>query len=119
MIVHSLIPEILARSALLKGVLTERYRLLPAHFVKLKQAAEKAQTWADFLGDTLPNAAIRFCLSSEQVASVLVGVRSRDELRSNLDAVNKPPIDGMQLRSARELAVDDEALVDPRTWGIN
>ncbi len=110
---------ILTRSALLKGVLTERYRLLPAHFVKLKQAAEKAQTWADLLGDTLPNAAIRFCLSSEQVASVLVGVRSRDELRSNLDAVNKPLIDGMQLQSAGELAVDDEALVDPRTWGMN
>ena len=110
---------ILVRSALLKGVLTERHRVLPASLLGLRQAAERAQAWADALGDSLPEAAIRFCLCNDHVASVLVGARNVDELRFALTAATKPPIGKKALVAARALTVGDEALVDPRTWEID
>ena len=110
---------VLVRSALLKGVLTDRYRVLPPRLFRLRQAAEKARAWSDALGEPLPQAAIRFCLSNDQVASTLVGVRSMDELRSALVAAGKPPMDSAQLPAPRTLRVDDQALLDPRTWEID
>ena len=110
---------IVVRSALLKGALSERYSQLPAHLQKLREVAEKARKWSIRIDDSLSSTAIRFCLSNNQLATVLLGVRTIEELRMGIDAAAKPIFSRMQLKEAEQLAVkDDESIIDPRKWGI-
>lgn len=108
---------VLIRSAFLKGVLTDRHRHLPARFAALRRAAEKAGKWAEGMGETLPRAALRFCLARGDGASVLAGTRTEGELDDLLATVELPPLTCEALAAAEGLAVNDDALVDPRRWG--
>ena len=109
---------IVVRSALLKGALSERYSQLPAHLQKLREAVEKVRKWSIRIDDSLSNTAIRFCLSNNQLATVLLGVCTIEELRMGIDATAKPIFSRMQLKEAEQLAVNDENIIDPRKWGI-
>jgi aryl-alcohol dehydrogenase-like predicted oxidoreductase len=106
---------VLVRSALLKGVLTNRFRLLPDHLKTLKSAARRAQAWARTMGLDLSQAALRFCSSAAGAGSVLVGVRNQEELESALDAVSAP-LGELAAAVAETLAVKEEQILDPRRW---
>jgi len=110
---------ILVRSALLKGVLSDRRQALPIHLAPLREAAERAAAWAGRHGLSIAEAALRFCLSNPQVASVLIGVRDEPELEAALQAESAPLLEPSWLREAEALAIADAALVDPRRWGID
>ena len=112
---------VLVRSALLKGVLTSRQTQLPRHLSDLAVGARRARDWADSIGDELPRAAMRFCLSRPEVGSVLVGPRpgpGKDEFLQAVDIAAAPPLTDSELASTAELAMDDEGLIDPRNWRI-
>jgi aryl-alcohol dehydrogenase-like predicted oxidoreductase len=106
---------VLVRSALLKGVLTDRFRLLPDHLKTLKSAARRARSWAGELELDLSQAALRFCASTAGAASVLVGVRNQAELHSALQAVSAP-LGELAAAVAETLAVEEEGVLDPRRW---
>lgn len=109
---------LLIRSALLKGVLTDRRGGLPPRLLGLRRAADRADEWARGIGETLPRAALRFCLRREEAASVLVGVRDAGELNDAIEAAGMPPLGAGACAAAERLGVDDDALLDPRGWGI-
>lgn len=109
---------VVVRSALLKGVLSERYRELPASLGALREKADAARAWAAGIDETLPSAALRFCFSAKGVASVLLGVRKIAELEAGIDAALAPPLAAAEQASATVLAAGDDNLIDPRSWGI-
>jgi len=109
---------ILSRSALLKGVLSKKAVALPDQLKALKHAAEKVRSELDCSWSELPEVATRFCLSSQRVSSVLVGVRTREELHQALAAWHAGPLSEDDLKIAPALALNEEFLINPSHWPI-
>lgn len=110
---------ILARSVLLKGALTPRAEHLPDHLssLRLRYRALTALIGAAGLTAATAQVAIAFALAQPAIHAVLIGVRTVDELRQNLDALTVvlPPKLIAQLNILR---LDDANLLNPATWGI-
>ena len=108
---------VLVRSALLKGALTAKAPWLPEALAPLRRAAERVR---DELGagswPTTSAAALRFCLSVPGVSSVLVGVRTLDELEAALDAADEGPLDPAAMACAEGLAIDGDEMLNPSRW---
>ena len=110
---------VVVRSALLKGALSPKAQWLPGPLERVRTAAEKAR---DLLAggswESLPKAAIRFCLSFPAIASVLTGARTAEELQVALDAEAEGPLGDRELADAAALGLDDESLINPRDWPV-
>jgi aryl-alcohol dehydrogenase-like predicted oxidoreductase len=110
---------IVVRSAFLKGALTPKAQWLPEPLAPVRDAAARAR---DLLAggswEALPDAAMRFCLSVPDVASVLTGARTRAELAAAIAAEAAGPLDPSRLAASAQLALDDDALVNPARWPI-
>jgi aryl-alcohol dehydrogenase-like predicted oxidoreductase len=107
---------IIVRSALLKGALTAKGEWLPSGLAPLRLAAERAK---DALGGTwrsLEEAALRFCLSSPVVSTVLTGARTGEELERSLAAAEAGPLPEELLSLTPGLALDDDRLLNPSRW---
>lgn len=110
---------VLARSVLLKGVLTERAEFLPARLDALRDCSRQFRKMAGEagLGEQSVAVAIAFALQNPLVHSVLLGVNSPSELEEGLRAVDlRLPL---ALREALDgMGLHDAALLDPNLWGI-
>lgn len=123
--ISSVLPEakkkeigVLARSVLLKGVLTERVKSLPATMQLLAAASDHAR---ETLGDTwesLPGTGVRFCLSVPGVHSVLMGLRSASELPAALAAEEAGPLPEAILRKTEAIGLTDDKMLDPSHWPL-
>lgn len=109
---------LIVRWALLKGVLTSRRGHLPANLSPLREAADRAERWAEKNGDDLTTGALRFCLAHQEICSVLVGVRTIEELEVALGAAESELLHRHRIDNADRLALDDETLIDPCGWAI-
>jgi len=109
---------ILVRSALLKGVLSKKAESLPPQLNTLKQAADRVRREIDCSWKVLPEIALRFCLSSHQVSSVLIGARKLEELEQGVAAWQAGPLPEDHLRGLSSLALDEDHLVNPCHWPI-
>lgn len=109
---------IIVRSALLKGALTAKAPWLPQELAELRRAAERAKNILAGAWQSLPEAALRFCLSAPQVATVLVGVRTLEELRQALAAAEAGPLSAEMLARTPALALRDEPLLNPSYWPV-
>lgn len=110
---------VVVRSVLLKGALTERADHLPPHLQPLIERSRRfRQRVADAgIGCSPAQAAVAFALANPAIHSVLVGVRSVEEVNDAVQAA------GLHLPSALlaqlgELRLDDNDLLNPGTWGI-
>lgn len=110
---------VMVRSVLLKGALTERADHLPDHLEPLRaQSRRFRQLVAESqLGLTSAQAALAFALAHEQIGSVLVGVRTIEELEDDLVALSTP-LPPALYETLRALRLDDETLINPGVWGI-
>lgn len=110
---------ILARSVLLKGVLTDRADFLPTHLDLLRQRSGMFRRLIPQFGLNCSPAqvAIAFALAQPYLSSVLIGVRTQAELLENLHVlqINLPEA---LLAQLYPLALDDDDLLNPGTWGI-
>lgn len=110
---------VVVRSVLLKGALTERADHLPPHLQPLIDRSRRfRQIVADAkVGCSPAQAAVAFALANPAIHAVLVGVRSVEEVNDAVQAASLqfPPD---LLKRLRELRLDDEALLNPGTWGI-
>jgi aryl-alcohol dehydrogenase-like predicted oxidoreductase len=109
---------VLVRSALLKGVLSVKGRVLQGELGILRQAAERVCEGLKCTWEDLPEVALRFCLSSEDISSVLLGVRTLEELQQGLAAWEQGPLSQACLEAASTLALNEETWVNPSHWGI-
>lgn len=110
---------VMNRSALLKGVLTTRAKWLPDELSALRYASERVINTFGISWDALPETALRFCLSSGFIHTVLVGINSRQELERAISAASENPLDENRLKMAEELGLDDETIVNPSYWAIS
>ena len=108
---------IIVRSALLKGVLTERYRNLPPSLAGIKEDVFKVAGFAEAQGMNLADFALQFCLKSVKDASVLQGVRNEKELASGIESVLSLKLSDEDIKTASAFA-SDSGLIDPRNWDI-
>ncbi len=108
----------LARSVFLKGVLSPRARFLPAHLAPLRRAAERVCRRFGIDLDQLPRLALRFALSAPGIDSVIVGPARPAELDAAVAAWEAGPLAPPQLQAAAGLALADDPLLDPSTWGV-
>ncbi|MGR3317973.1 MAG: aldo/keto reductase [Candidatus Anammoxibacter sp.] len=107
---------IINRSALLKGVLTPRVNWLTSELKPLSNATEKVINSFSISLEHLPELAISFCLSSEFVQTVLIGVSNKDEIDIAINAELNGPLDSDQLEMAGNFAMHNERLLNPSYW---
>ena len=110
---------VLVRSVLLKGALTERADHLPDRLETLRaQSRHFRQLVAEAgIGLSPAQAALALALAQGPIQSVLVGVRTAEELADNLAAL-AVTLSPDLLASLKALRLDDEELLNPGTWGI-
>ena len=108
---------IIARSVLLQGALTERGDYLPDPLTPLRERSRQFRRLAaKALPDWTPaQVALAFALNQSHIGSVLIGVRSAEELEENLRAAETPPAAGA-LDGLLDLRLDDADQLDPRWW---
>jgi aryl-alcohol dehydrogenase-like predicted oxidoreductase len=109
---------IVARSVLLKGVLTQRYHYLPAHLFGLQTAAGELETLAKSIGIGLAELAYRYVLSQVPPHTALVGASAIDELEAAVRFGEAGPLPVHIVERIREIEVANEADLNPATWGV-
>jgi len=107
---------ILTRSTFLRGVLTSRVSTIPSKLAPLREAALSALAKCGKEVTSLAELALRFSLSLDEIASVIIGVRSTEELESNLSDAAPGALPPEQLQTLLNATVADETLVDVRNW---
>ncbi len=108
--------DIVARSVLFKGILSERGKNLhPA----LKDVEQHIKLYKDLLTDSvsdLATLAIKFALSTNQVSSVLIGIDRMEYLRKSLAIVEGGYLEKEILDRAKELQCPDLQFLDLVKW---
>lgn len=109
---------VVARSVLLKGTLTHRYRSLPPELEELRSAAGKMAAIAEAGATGLPEFAYRFVLAHPGVSSALAGTASLEELNATLGYCARGPLPPDSLARVRQITVNDRRQLNPATWPI-
>ncbi|MEO7650868.1 MAG: aldo/keto reductase [Bryobacteraceae bacterium] len=107
---------VLVRSAFLRGVLTPQVASIPEKLGRLRDAALGALKAVGEPVERLAVLALRFAMSAPGVSSVIVGVRSIEELDENLAAVREGRLPAEVLERLAPFALDGEPLVSPPNW---
>lgn len=108
--------ELVVRSVLCKGLMTERRRYLPATFSRIVAAVERLESVAREWGYTLPELAIRFALDTPGVNVVLVGVSNEAELEMALRARDREPLSPEQMEALEKFDCSESDCVHPERW---
>lgn len=106
---------IMARSVLLKGALTKRYKLLDAQLAPLKKCVEQLADIAGSL-DALPSFAYRYVLRREPPHSVLVGTSNPEELRACVAYSTMGPLSDIAVVAAQTVNLEHERWFNPGAW---
>jgi aryl-alcohol dehydrogenase-like predicted oxidoreductase len=106
---------VVCRSVLLRGALSRRYVLLPTALADLHAAIEELTAIVGSV-EALPDAAYRYVLADQRVASALVGTARIDELEVAVQAATAGPLDDTTVRQVRGVAVHDARLLQPALW---
>ena len=107
---------ILTRSTYLRGVLTSQVDSVPEPLAPVRDAALSIFAQARHTVQSLSEMALRFCLSFDEVSSVIIGVRSVQELESNVADAEKGTLPPEQVDQLCQVSVQDERLVDTSNW---
>lgn len=105
---------VVARSVLLKGVLTQRYGLLPPELSALKEAARQLESLASEAGLSFVELAYRYVLSEDVVA--LCGTARLDELNGVIGYAERGPLEADLVQHVRNVAVGERQLLNPANW---
>jgi len=109
---------IMCRSVLLKGVLSPKVQWLPE---ELSVLLERVNELIDLFGlsyDQLPSFSTRYCLSNQQISTVLTGFRTFGELLEAQSSVLSGALPEHILSSATRFTLTDEKYWNPSCWPI-
>ncbi len=106
--------RVVARSVLLKGALTPRYRSLPVELADLQRAAGELDALAHAAGVTLVELAYRYLLSENVLA--LCGTARVEELREVVTFAERGPLDAALVAEIRRVEVVDRRMLNPGNW---
>jgi aryl-alcohol dehydrogenase-like predicted oxidoreductase len=102
---------LMARSVLLRGALSFRYRHLPESLSPVRSAIGRLEA----LGMALPELAYRYVLSGDSAVTALVGTGRREELEQCCAYAARGPLPEDMLRAIRRVEVDTR-LLDLSRW---
>ena len=106
----------ITRSAFLKGIIPSRIEDIPDELEKLVPYKEQAQKVASQMGITVAELALLFVTQNENLTSAILGVDSAEELKQNVDVINKYEKLELHEKQLDKLEVKDVNLIDPRKW---
>ncbi len=106
---------LIARSVLLKGVLTPRYQHLPESLAPLKVAAKKLEALSSM---PLPELAYRYVLSGTQPHTALVGASGIKELEAAVSFAEEGPLPEDVMAKVQAVEMPAETLLNPGTWPV-
>ncbi len=109
---------VVARSVLLKGVLTERYRFLPEELGELKSSVELISALVGTDPERLPEFAYRYVLGNHFVTTALVGTGRLSELQEIVRYADAGPLADEIIGRISEVTVKDRDLLLPWNWPI-
>ena len=107
---------LVARSVLLKGALSSRYRHLPDSLAALKAKVEQMSGLVEGEPDRLPELAYRYVLSASWLQSALVGAGSVGELEAAVAFQEMGPLSADLLAGVRDVPMPDEFYLNPGNW---
>lgn len=108
--------SVLARSVLLKGVLSDRYRTLPPALAILRQCVERLLEISGFSIERLPELAYRYVLSEAGLDCALSGATSLRELEETLQWADAGPLPAEVLSRIRSSVTPPEDILNPANW---
>lgn len=106
---------LIARSVLLRGVLSPAGRSLTGALAALRRAADEFRRAIGASWEELPGAAVAFVLSRPGIGSVLLGPRDSHELRQLLDGAESFASAARGLDGDWDAGLEPE-LLDPSRW---
>jgi aryl-alcohol dehydrogenase-like predicted oxidoreductase len=107
---------IVARSVLLRGVLTHRYQWMPPQLAELRAAILDLESLVGPETTRLPEMAYRYVLAHPAIATALVGTARLDELKEGLDFAARGGLSSELVARIRQIAVQDQSQLNPGTW---
>lgn len=109
--------SLISRSAYFRGILTKKITHLDDNWVFLKNAANKIKNTMNISGwNDLTKLALRFCLSTKGLSTVLVGIRTMDELMFAIEVEKEGKLSNAALKKLSTLRVNDEYWLNPLNW---
>ena len=106
---------LVARSVLLKGVLTPRSAHLPVSLRRLDQTVGELCDAFSITREELPKLAIRFALSSASVSSAVIGAARFQEMVIAAEAAALGPLSPHDMNKLKSIDVPQD-LLDPSGW---
>lgn len=103
--------EVHTRSSFLQGLLLMDRNAIPAKFERWKNHWDKWDEWVLHNNTSRLCACLSYCLSSEEVTKVIVGVDKESQLREIVSMV-----DGQLINSLPDLSSLDPDLINPANW---
>lgn len=107
---------LVARSVLLKGALTDRYRYLPEALSGLKATVQQLERIGTEQSMTLPELAYRYAISYSMPQTALVGTASVEELDQVVDFAASGPLSEDQMKAIRSVPMPDALDLNPGNW---
>jgi 1-deoxyxylulose-5-phosphate synthase len=105
-----------ARSVLLKGALTDRYRHLPAALSSLKSTVRQMDELAMRERMTLPQMAYRYVVSHAMPQTALVGTANIAELEQVIGFAAGGPLSAKQIADIHSVPMPDPHDLNPGNW---
>jgi 1-deoxyxylulose-5-phosphate synthase len=107
---------LIARSVLLKGALTGRYRYLPAALAGLKTTIGQVEALAARERMSLPELAYRYLVSQPMPHTALAGTGSVEELAEVIEFSSRGPLSETQMAEIRSIPMPDVYYLNPGNW---
>ena len=105
---------VLVRSVYLQGLFFRRE--LPAGLADFGPLRAKLERLAAAEGLSLAEMALRYALSIDGIASVIVGVETAAQLESNLDMAERGGLPERLVTEIKDLGTAAVSVIDPRQW---
>jgi aryl-alcohol dehydrogenase-like predicted oxidoreductase len=107
---------LMVRSALFKGILTDKGRDLHTELNGVAQHIKLYDSLLDHLNTDLATLATKFALSYKQISSVLVGIDKQHYLKNALSVADGQYLNSEQLQLAKELQYPNPEFLDLVKW---
>jgi len=110
--------ELVVRSVLCKGLLTERRRHMPAGYAEIVSLVDDLEKLAVDWDYTLPELAVRYAMDTPGVNVVLIGVGNPIELETVLSAQEREPLEKAQMLLLGQFDRSSNPAVHPEQWKL-
>lgn len=108
--------DLITRSTFLKGIIPCAMDDVPDEIDEIKQYKSKLESISNDLNIPVDELALIFVYYNKNIASTILGVNSPEELKNNVNSVNKFNESILDSINFDDLKITNQRLIDPRQW---